>query len=453
MGVVTPEGAAQRTLQPMVSASRDAREDFLFHLYRGSELLDDDRPLEAKSELEHALTLEPSDAPGRSLLAVVCFRLGLYSRAIGLYEALLVEQPGDAALRLNLALCELKAGKAEAALVELQRLVDENGDHARAWGYLGLALERLGRIDDAHHAFERAGQDEMARLMVRRGAKRAHTFELETPLEPAGPTVSGTPTFEELDSGKLDLAIVAPGPSTAPRRRLDTLGWGLTPPAETTTRATWVDPPTLADFVASARAPATPSGNVRLLGSTLARVELEASGVGFALRLDALRTYAGTLDPELLLQQRRAGAETEAFGGIGTPFVLMKGPGHALIGPRASHRIAAMELENDVLFVRREALLGFERCLNYENGRLPLGDGDGAALVQLHGDGAVMLELVGEAIATDVRGGAHVTVRKEIVVGWVGRLLPRTLPVGEAPCGQRGLIDFSGEGTLLLAAK
>src|SRR5580693_7853713 len=89
------------------SVPRDGREDFLFHLYRGSELLYDNRPLEAKSELEHALTLEPNDPRGRGLLAVVYFRLGLHARAIGLYEALLMEQPDDSALRLNLALCQL----------------------------------------------------------------------------------------------------------------------------------------------------------------------------------------------------------------------------------------------------------------------------------------------------------------------------------------------------------
>ena len=59
------------------AATPDATEDFLFHLYRGSELLQDNRVHEAKEELEQALKLQPRDAKGQDLLAVVYFRLGL----------------------------------------------------------------------------------------------------------------------------------------------------------------------------------------------------------------------------------------------------------------------------------------------------------------------------------------------------------------------------------------
>src|SRR5258708_22018536 len=61
-------------------------EDFLFHLYRGSELLQDNCVSEAKEELELALRVQPQDIEGQGLLAVVYFRLGLYPRAIEIYE-------------------------------------------------------------------------------------------------------------------------------------------------------------------------------------------------------------------------------------------------------------------------------------------------------------------------------------------------------------------------------
>ena len=57
-------------------APGSANEDFLFHLYRGSELLQDNRVHEAKEELEQALHLQPRDAKGQDLLAVVYFVLG-----------------------------------------------------------------------------------------------------------------------------------------------------------------------------------------------------------------------------------------------------------------------------------------------------------------------------------------------------------------------------------------
>src|SRR5579863_3937310 len=69
------------------------QEDFLFHLYRGSELLQENRVLEAKEELEFALTMQPLDAKGQDLLGAVYFRLGLYPRAIQIYESLVGQFP------------------------------------------------------------------------------------------------------------------------------------------------------------------------------------------------------------------------------------------------------------------------------------------------------------------------------------------------------------------------
>src|SRR5688572_29198339 len=50
-------------------------EDFLYHLFRGSELLQDNCISEAKEELERALRMQPRDIEGQGLLGVVYFRL------------------------------------------------------------------------------------------------------------------------------------------------------------------------------------------------------------------------------------------------------------------------------------------------------------------------------------------------------------------------------------------
>src|SRR4051794_15875687 len=143
----------------------DATEDFLFHLYRGSELLQDNRVHEAKDELEQALKLQPRDAKGQDLLAVVYFRLGLYPRAIEIYEELIHEYPREAALTQNLSLCYLKTGQPEKARTLLETLVMSQPEHLRAWAYLGLVHERLGDYQKARTAFERGQQQGMARRM------------------------------------------------------------------------------------------------------------------------------------------------------------------------------------------------------------------------------------------------------------------------------------------------
>jgi hypothetical protein len=138
-------------------------EDFLFHLYRGSELLQDNRVHEAKTELENALARKPADPKGQDLLAIVYFRLGMYPRAIAIYEALVRAHPGSVTPRVNLALCYVKTGQPNLARVELEYVLATNASHARAWGYLGLTYQRLGDLEKARHAFLSGGHETMAR--------------------------------------------------------------------------------------------------------------------------------------------------------------------------------------------------------------------------------------------------------------------------------------------------
>jgi hypothetical protein len=190
------------------------QEDFLFHLYRGSELLQDNRIMEAKGELESALKLSPRDAKGQDLLAVVYFRLGLYPRAIAIYEELRKSAPRDPSLKLNLALCYLKTGQNGAARTELEELTELAPSHTRAWGYLGLVYERAGDIERAEQAFERGGHPLMARRMAdRRGARQQDTRSQDGSSQ-ALRAVAGA-AFEELDAGELSFALAEPSADNA----------------------------------------------------------------------------------------------------------------------------------------------------------------------------------------------------------------------------------------------
>src|SRR5262245_45662484 len=100
------EGSGRDSELP--SSGTFAAEDFLFHLYRGSELLQENRVREAKEELERALSFQPRDVESQGLLGVTYFRLGMYPRAITIYEEIVRARPDDATPRLNLGLCYLK---------------------------------------------------------------------------------------------------------------------------------------------------------------------------------------------------------------------------------------------------------------------------------------------------------------------------------------------------------
>jgi uncharacterized protein (AIM24 family) len=556
-----------------------ANEDFLFHLYRGSELLQDNRAHEAKEELERALHLQPHDTKGQDLLAVVYFRLGLYPRAISIYEQLRRTSPRDPALLLNLALCYLKTGQAGLARRDLEQLLAVNPSHSRAWGYLGLACERLGALADAQRAFDQGGHSQMARRMAERRASQS-----PPPMMPAESSPSRevrdvvAAAYEELDAGELSFALAEPASDTDARNRSadswrpvelgnvaagadgaprsmrgselaaatetkkpdtkdgpppiaalpqlagptsehrHTLMVGVAPPhegaeMEALSRIPSVVPP---DFVLDdagspslsprripARVPAVrafgmsglpevpyeaqvpvagkrtlppppvvrpPSvppppapltrdpvvtfpeaGNVTLHASGVALVRT-AAVAGFAARLEAVRASSNALSLKLLERQMKGKTTGESFGGASSPVVLATGEGQLVLGPRPGRKLSSFTLEDDMCFVREEVLLGFDGQLAYENGRLATGEGEFVTVVQLRGRGSVVLEAIGETLTLEVGGSRGLSVRREVVLGWFGRLVPRALAPSEAPCGQRGLVSFAGEGRVLVAS-
>ncbi|MDB5217074.1 MAG: Tetratricopeptide 2 repeat protein [Myxococcaceae bacterium] len=550
-----------------------ANEDFLFHLYRGSELLQDNRAHEAKEELERALHLQPHDAKGQDLLAVVYFRLGLYPRAISIYEQLRRTSPRDPALLLNLALCYLKTGQAGLARRDLEQLLAVNPTHARAWGYLGLACERLGALADAQRAFEQGGHGQMARRMADRRASQGPPPPVPDESNAAREVRDVVAAaFEELDAGELSFGLAEPasdsrdnapdswrpielgqiqrtkpdgaplsmrgeqlgaeskkpdtkdgpppvaalpqlgGPTSAGHR--DTLMVGVAPPhaaadLEALSRLPSPRPPSFAVPAAGTagrtrtaplpvvrvpgvgpadmgtydpnaptskrtlppppvvRPPTVPppaeqltresivsfpeSGTVIVHPSGVALVRT-APATGFAARLEALRASSNALTMKLLERHVKGKSTGESFGGVGSPLVHATGEGQLVLAPRPGRKLSSFTLQDDMCFVREEVLLGFDGELVFENGRLATGEGEFVAVVQLRGKGAVLLEAIGEILTLEVQGNRGISVRREVVLGWFGRLVPRALAPSEAPCGQRGLVSFAGEGRVLVAS-
>ncbi len=510
---------------PPSETRRDvAGEDFLFHLYRGSELLQDSRVHEAKEELEQALHFQPRDPKGQDLLAVVYFRLGLYPRAIQIYEGLKQDSPDEPSLRVNLALCYLKTGQASSARFELEEVVRSHPDHRRAWGYLGLAYERLGDLEKAETSFSRGGHLSMAKkIAARRG--EAPIAENVDPTEATEIRAAAAEAFQELDAGELSFALAEPATS----RRLDqgtwraiepgqairgharisdlpprSVGAHVTAPPSASMEAARIESmvgahllitpnlnapifnavtaPPAGPMTALRTTSSPPTAEIPLL-SELARgvrigargalgdsVVIDPSGLlvlrlrsaltgsedpaqEFAARFEALRAYTGEFQSSILERRGRGAAPSETFGGIATPLLRVRGEGDLVFGPRPSRQMNVCTLRDDVLFLREDTLLVFDLALTYENGRLPRTDEEPLAVVQLRGSGSVAFDVIERLRSIDVTTSHPATVRAQSVVGWMGRILPRAVPVSEAPAGQRGLLGFAGEGTVLMVGK
>jgi hypothetical protein len=464
---LVPVPPDKRASESRLYASAEATsEDFLFHLYRGTELLQDDRVHDAKEELEAALRLQPRDPKAEDLLAVTYFRLGMYPRAMGIFEQLVADHPDERTPRVNLALCYLKTGQPVAARRLLEEAVRLDPEHTRAWGYLGLALERLGEYASAREAFVRGGHQGMARrmgdLLAGEEEPAPATFHLaEAPMDDDIAAVARHGSVAP-DGQRGSFAPGQPGrpPSMRPPRVPSlppvSLGAFRSPSAPPPAGAS--DPPRHDEPVARSTATDWARGALVAFPRDGA-VEDGTGGVrisvvgGYACRSALIRAlvpgHETGFDVEILHRRARGLDLPEPLGGLSSPLARLAGTGALWLAPAPGKTLSVLPLADESLYVREDALAGFDAALAFESGRLPQGEGDAAPLVQLRGAGTVVLLTQSRPLAVEI-GAAGATLRREAIVGWIGRIVPRALEPGEAPAGQRGLVGFSGDGFVLV---
>ena len=401
-----------------------------------------------------------------------------------------------------MALGYLKTGQAQAASAELEDVVRLHPTHKRAWGYLGLAYERLHDLPRAQAAFERGGHAQMARRLADKIASGTGPSSQRDPrdlgaLDAEVRNVAAF-AFEELDAGELSFSLAQPADSgEAARQELGT--WRTTEPGVSLPRPSnrpmlphhggWTVPPTAeatsiraeeAAYPAPTPSPASPATpGVQAVPLPLAQVVrahqlvfasnagaiLDASGVAlvrttagekarpFAARLEAIRVHQGALATEALPRQTNGKSTGEPFGGVASPLVRISGAGEIVVAPRASHTILPFTIADETVTVREQVLLGFELTpITYANEKLSLGDGESAHVVQLQGTGVVLLELLERMHTLEISPSRPTLIRRDSLLGWTGSVVPRALPPADAPSGQRGLLYLAGEGIALLTS-
>lgn len=465
-------------------------EDFLYHLYRGSELLQDNCVPEAKEELERALKLQPRDTEGQGLLGVVYFRLGLYPRAIGIYEEIIKAVPHEISPRVNLGLCYLKTGQSHLARDVLEEVIQRVPDHVRAWGYLGLTFERLGELAKAEAAFEKAGQPNLARRMRKLLAEQTPEQQPEDP-ERAEVRLAAADAVQELDGREGGFsrarAEEESDPSRSGRWRAVELGDASVPPLPKQRRAPSmvgrlgpavpaisdtaelmrdsVPPPASLRAPPSMRATTATTGALALEGGLAfpeppskvlihgARIGTFVTAEGFSARSDVLSSLVGgvkPLAPAALMRRLRGRETTEPFGAGSSVWHAYEGAARGIVVAGRDRVLWAIELGGEFVYVRESSLLAFESSVRYENGRLAAGGREPVAMVQLSGAGFAVLETHGPVSALGVGQDTQAVARVDDVIGWTGRLLGQAVDTEAAPGRLPGAVAFSGEGALLL---
>jgi len=448
-------------------------EDFLFHLYRGSELLQDNCVSEAKEELELALRVQPQDIEGQGLLGVVYFRLGLYPRAQEIYQDIIRVRPEEISPRVNLALCYFKTGQSQLARECLEDVTLRVPDHVRAWGYLGLVHERLGDLEKARSAFEHAGQPHLVRRITQLIEHTAQARESDPP-ERAEVRAAAADAVQELEtdepgfsraSDEAETAVARVGrwhalepgeelPSAA-RPRRSSLPGRLGPAVPAIPEPAELSRSSLLPAVGSGASPsfrAQVAGPEPVVAPSRRSALIEVVST-WAVRGDAVRgllAHGAAFTNTPLLRRMRGRDLNEPLGGPGSPWVLLSGAGQILVGAAPERELSALDLNGAYVYVRETCLVGYAGSAQHENGRLPSGGGEPVSMVQISGRGTVLIESRKPPRVLEVTENQKLAVRADDVVGWIGRLLGHPLDLESAPLKAPGFVAFSGSGSVLV---
>ncbi len=453
-------------------------DDFLFHLSRGSELLREDHVESAKEELERALRLQPRDPRGQGLLGVVYFRLGLYPRAIDIFEQLVREAPGATTPRINLSLCYLKTGQLMAARELLEEITVREPGHRRGWGYLGLVYERQGDLHKAESAYERAEQPVAIRRMKEAAEHRHSSSPLYVHASAHEVRAAAGEAFSEIEQGTLpfELARSAEVDSPSPSGRW----WALEPggslgappvpqleelqpitehddvlpvavPSQRDARSS-VPPPTVERFSVPVDSWAhrlrAPDGCVHFARPLLT---LPLDEQGYALRG---RQLVGLAPAKLRHGQQRLTRRTDPnsdcpLGGLTDPLFGLPGPGSAVLRCDDATSPRCLALNYGTFTVCEDALLAFSLGLEWKNTVLLGEQGEPVSFVTFTGLGHLVLRLSVEPTVLPVAEDRSLA-RVDTLLGWLGDLEPELLDAGESPLRRPGYVVFGRQGNLLL---
>ena len=480
-------------------------------LARGSEALRQGQLVTALEAFEAAVHASPENPKALALLGLAHFRSGNFTDARPVFEQLVKIVPGDASHRLNLGLVFLKLGDTERAVKELETSRALDPSQGRAASYLGLAYARGGRYVEAYQAFLQAGQSDLAREVeehltpIEKAAIDTHLDELKAGKVSALPPtagVGGAPVRAMTEDDSQAIRFVSPTtppPPSSPEIQIlpgDRSVAGL-PLPKGDAGAKKVDakkkdgkaardgkpipmPTSTETAISRAVAQVVPSGVVAIGGtrvaagssppqplsefatSRLVRPEdgdypFEISTTGVLVvrvtdrvfsRTEGVDVTGGQLAYEPATRRSRGTQTTEAFDDGDRPMFQVSGTGHLVAMPLGGV-FTAVQLDDDILYLREDHVFAFEAGLRWENGHVP-GSRSAIRMVQFRGSGAVAFRTKKPLIAVKLTAPGVLYVDATAIAGWIGRVVPRALLSAGGTQGSVLFVECTGEGVVLV---
>ncbi|QAT86151.1 hypothetical protein EJ065_4603 [Corallococcus coralloides] len=244
------------------------------------------------------------------------------------------------------------------------------------------------------------------------------------------------------------LATSEPPPTTRPAEPLQVTR-SAEPPASPDA-ATGSNPPVLTAWVPSVALPGAAPGQPFALSASALALAVEGE---LLTRLEGLIAVRGQVTFEPEMKRFRGRATDKPFGEGDQAMVRARGQGMLHLEPVSGRQWVAVSLDDESVYLRDACVFAFEEPVVFENGRVPSDLAQDLDLVHLRGQGRVLLSLTGPLRSVPVAMDQPVTVPLTHLVGWVGNLTPRVVPLVASAGGEtlKAAVELGGEGFALIA--
>ncbi|WP_404372214.1 tetratricopeptide repeat protein [Corallococcus coralloides] len=244
------------------------------------------------------------------------------------------------------------------------------------------------------------------------------------------------------------LATSEPPPTTRPSAPIPEPRPSAPPSAPDA--GTGVNPPVLTAWVPSVALPGAAPGQPFTQGASAMALSVEGE---LLTRLEGLIAVRGQVTFEPEMKRFRGRATDKPFGEGDQAMVRARGQGTLHLEPVSGRQWVAVSLDDESVYLRDACVFAFEEPVVFENGRVPSDLAQDLDLVHLRGQGRVLLSLTGPLRSVPVAMDQPVTVPLTHLVGWVGNLTPRVVPLVTTAGGEtlKAAVELGGEGFALIA--
>jgi tetratricopeptide (TPR) repeat protein len=440
-------------------------EEFLRLFKKARTELDAGNLTVAIDRLEKAYGLSPDSEGVENLLGILYFRVENYRKAEEIYLKLTKKNPEVFTLRTNLGLIYFKEKRYFDAIRELDHAVRLKPDYGRPHNYLGLVYVELGKYKTAREEFLRAGSRSMARKMenIIAGQMSPETIQKtyrgkeERPREgnmPVGTFIIDKELkrlLDDFEKGKVPRSEAKDAGSVEHIR----LGLGNEGLIEAT-------PPTGPIFPEPTpkKAPKEEPYSTFKLGltdkdtgfSTYSLLTVYFMGNAYS-RLGGLIAAEGKHEFSPAKKRYKGKAADQSLGGNVDPIMKISGEGTLLLSS-GDKRIHIMPLAaGEGFYVRESSVFSFQSTISWENGTIQVAPGHTIELLQLSGTGDVALTSRKAPVIKEISPGSPLKVKLSSVVGWWGRISPKTIAMTPEKGDRQGelfFIEFSGKGKAII---